>query len=299
MEGTSRVALFDLIVERGGLPESQAAQYFDAIVRLTEGALRRDPRYRLMTDHLLITRKGKIELQPPGVKRAPIDRHAPLSPKNQRRHDEPASCNQLEPASCTPADLGEAIADCTKAVRSFESNGESSAAMWALGIVLFSLLAGYPPFAATSSKCRFVLTFFLPDAHHRASIGRRASSRVKFLSSVPTTSSRGKASDRENVPTSYPHLVTCAFLSCAGSSPRTPPRTSCASPTFSPSPRSTCFAAFSPLLPPRGSHGKSWRIWSKSGSANPPAMRPTPPPVPPLMTTRLPLDPREEPREET
>lgn len=125
----------------------------------------------------------------------------------------------------------------------------------------------------------------------------------KFPSQVPKFSSHDefprKASDRENVPTSYPHLVTCAFLSCAGSSPRTPPRTSCASPTFSPSPRSTCFAAFSPLLPPRGSHGKSWRIWSKSGSANPPAMRPTPPPVPPLMTTRLPLDPREEPREET
>jgi len=206
MEGTSRVALFDLIVERGGLPESQAAQYFDAIVRLTEGALRRDPRYRLMTDHLLITRKGKIELQPPGVKRAPIDRHAPLSPKNQRRHDEPASCNQLEPASCTPADLGEAIADCTKAVRSFESNGESSAAMWALGIVLFSLLAGYPPFAATSSKCRFVLTFFLPDAHHRASIGRRASSRVKFLSSVPTTSSRGRRRIERMCPLPIPIL---------------------------------------------------------------------------------------------
>uniref|UniRef100_A0A7S0IXT1 Protein kinase domain-containing protein n=1 Tax=Calcidiscus leptoporus TaxID=127549 RepID=A0A7S0IXT1_9EUKA len=129
--------LFDLVAECGAMRELDAARCIDALIPLCEAGVRDCPAFRLAPELIMIDKDGAISLRECASTAEGID---PAT----------AKARPVEAYSPPEAVSGESTA----------SGVAATAAPWALGIVLFSLLAGYPPFAnARLGECSYFKAF--------------------------------------------------------------------------------------------------------------------------------------------
>lgn len=139
---TPLTELFDLVAECGAMREIDAVRYIHALIPLCEACVRAHPTFRLAPELIMIAKDGSVSLRACTVGTNAVEPGATARP--------------VEAFSPPEAALGEEAA-----------SGLAAATAWALGIVLFSLLAGYPPFAkARQEDCSYFKAFVESNQIH-------------------------------------------------------------------------------------------------------------------------------------
>eukprot|EP00965_Chrysotila_dentata_P142240 4702691-Pleurochrysis_carterae.AAC.3 len=139
--GEDTTELFDVIAEYGGLDESSVVSVFQALLPLCEHAAQSHPGFRLTPELVVFTKEGTLRLL------ARADGAASHAPKNEACEQEGKESN-LQGVELEPYSPPEKLCD------PLGPHDVTATTIWSLGVVLFALLAGYPPFAAASTACR-------------------------------------------------------------------------------------------------------------------------------------------------